>query len=516
MTGAVDRRKGLAFIWICAFFAVVKAWVGGVGSFGEFPEIALAAIFLAQGVGCLVYFAGDFLSRKGVGGLDGGKWSLCGLVVAGAAVFQSEFFDWAQACDSFGSSCGVGLLCLLHAVMRVSLLWLAGYCIARYDVGLRRDGVPRDWLAMDERARWTSVGACCPLAAAAFFALIDLLCYGLRFKIWVVVGDAFYSSGVFLCLLLYLRRAVFWMVVRPRVAKAFDFAKFHAKAPVSIWGRAFTVPEYSAAALLAGSEMLVFFVFPQLFKSWSLLVVSICALAGLLALVLVLCLDGNHLSSMLHEQWRTETKKFLLSRHEWYAKAYRKALRDCVVEHFTAAEKRSWKDIETIREIAEGMRRSLNLRFCEDGAMKYLSQFDIVDRKSAAGRYAGRLFDGKCGADIPGLRLKDPADMTDEQLLSSLAEVEKWHDADSIRPRAEDVDRCVSDLQALADWADLRPTCRFLLEFRRGKGGRDYELEVDEARRAALSWKDDLTSDLVTRSDLDEETMFDVLSEGAA
>ncbi|MBO7685286.1 MAG: hypothetical protein J6V72_02810, partial [Kiritimatiellae bacterium] len=499
-----------------AFFAVVKAWVGGVGSYGEYLDFALAAIFLAPGVGCLVYFVGDFLSRRGVGGLDGGKWSLCGLVVAGAAVFQSEFFDWAQTCDSFGPVCGVGLLCQLHAAMRVSLLWLAGHCIARYDFGLRRDGVPRDWLAMDEHARWTSVGACCPFAVAVLFALVDLLCYGLRFKIWVAVGDAFYSSGVFLCLLSYLRRAVFRMVVRPRVAKAFDFAKFRTKAPVSIWGRAFTVPEYSAAAIFAGSEMLVFFVFPQLFKSWSLLVVPICALVGLLALVLVLCLDGNHLASMLREQWRTETKEFLLSRHAWYAKVYRKALRDCVVAHFTAAEKRSWKDVGTIREIAEGMRRSLNLRFCEDGAMKYLSRFDIVDRKSAAGKYAGRLFDDKCGADIPGLRLKDPADMTDEQLLSSLAEAEKWHDADSIRPRAEDVDSCVSDLLALAEGADLCPTCSFLLEFRRGKSVRVYELEIDEKRRAALSWKDDSTSDLVTRFGLDEEKMFDVLSEGAA
>ena len=516
MTGSIDKRKCLAFIWTCAFFAVVKAWMGGVGSYGEFPELALAAIFLAPGIGCLVYFSGDFLSRRGVGGLDGGRWPLIGLAVAGGAVFQSEFFDWAQAFDSFDSCCWVGLLCLLYMAMRVFLLGLAGLCIARYDLGLRRDGVLRDWLAMDEPAKWTSIGASSPFAVAVLFVLIDLLCYGLRFKTWVVVGDAFFSFGVFLCLLSYLRRAVFRMVVRPRVAKVFDFARFQAKAPVSIWGRAFSVPEYSATAFLAGLEMLVFLVFPELFKSWYLLVVPICALAGFLALVLVLCLDGSHLASMLRKQWRAETEEFLLSRHAWFIKTYRDALRARVVAHFIKAEKRVWNDVGPIREIAEEMRRLLNVRFCEDGSMKYLSRYDIPDRKSAAGKYAGRLFDGKCGSDYAGVKLKNPADMTDEELLGGLAEVEKWQDADSIRPCAEDVDRCISELQTSADWDDLRLACRFLLEFRRGARVHAYELEIDEARRATLSWKDDLTSDLVTRSDLDEEKMLEVLSGGTA
>ena len=220
-------------------------------------------------------------------------------------------------------------------------------------------------------------------------------------------------------------------------------------------------------------------------------------------------MDRTHLAIMLHEQWKKETVDFLASWYDRQVDAAKAVLRTQVVERFCEETCQTWDDEIQIRRIADETRKSLNLRFCEEGMIRYISRYEILDRRKVSAEYAGKLFDENLNRLQIDFGVKDPGCMTDEQLMRSAEEAKAWQKDDSMKPAAADVNRCVSDLRTRADWTQVVPVCRFAIAFR--KGGVVYNLEmlVDEKCNVTLAGLDEFGADVPKRFRL--EKMLDVL-----
>ena len=510
MTDQPERLQGGVFVWICALFAVVDAVVSLAYSYNGFWEFFFA-LMATVGFAWLTYNVMGKVICAHAGSLEGEKGPLWGFVTIGAATFLHKFYCFATRChaqeESLSAYFKVYLKTAFVAACTVLLLLLAGRNLNQHRLGFHK--VLSDWSELNEKAKAACVVVLSIFAAAMLIVFVDILLYGVRFNTWAVLGDSIFSAGVFLLVLSLTRPFIFNVAVRHFVSKVLDFSRYCMEKPWAITQDSFTVPEYGTTALFFGLEISLFVTSPQLFKCSYLMVMPICTLVCLSALILIYWLDREHLASVLRASWRKESTEFLLAYHTRYISTYKAVLKAWTLEQFKEVDDSSWGNVALIHDIADEARRSLNMRFCEEGKMKYVLQYDILGKREAFLRYIGKVYDERFdGMELDSM-VKSPEDMSDEQLLKNVIEFKGMVDGKSIDPVADDVEKCASILRETADWSQVIPICRFVISFRRGDSVHDLEILIDERRNVMLSGLD--VSGLNIQTRFPQEKLLDVL-----
>jgi len=510
MTDQPERLQGGVFVWICALFAVVDAVGSLADSYNGFWEFFFALI-ATVGFAWLTYNIMGKVIRAHAGSLEGEEGPLWGFVTIGAAAFLHKFYCFAIRYhaqeESFSVYFKVYLKTAFVAACIVFLLLLAGRNLNQHRLGYHK--VLRDWSELNEKAKAACVVVLSIFVTAVLIVFVDILLYGLRFNTWAVLGDSIYSAGVFLFVLSFIRPFISNIVVRYFVSKVLDISRYCPEKPWTIRQDSFTVPEYGTTVLFAGLEISLFVTSPQLFKCSYLIVLPICTLACLSVLILIYWLDREHLASVLHASWRKECTEFLLSYHTRYINIYKVVLKERALERFKEVDDSAWENVTLIRNIADDARRSLNMRFCEEGKMKYILHYDIFGKRESFLKYIGRVYDEKFDSMELGSKVRRPEDMPDEQLLKSVIEFRGMVDGKSIEPVSDDVEKCASILRETADWPQVGPICRFVIAFRRGDSVHNLEILIDERRNVTLSGLDVSGLNIPTR--FPQERLLDVL-----
>lgn len=485
MTDPPIRMQGGVFIWTCALFAVPSAVAVVFRSYDGFWEF-FATCLLAAGIACLAYYLVKMLICKRTGSLDGERGPLVGLVSMGASVFVIGYYTQLRAHPDRSPYVWAFFAWGIGALATAALLLLVGRGLNLCDHGLRREGVLADWNGMSDQAQTAALVMEAVPALVAIVYICDVLVYGMRLKTWVIAGNLVFTAGLLLSLFAWSRRTVLAFAVLKLSARA--IGRFVPRTPCAIWRDSFTVQEFLAALVASGAVAAVFAFCPRLLQDPVpyLSLTSVGVLVGYSALILVWYLDRSQLADLLCGQWRKEKILFLQMGHEESVRRHRAAVRERVLDSFRANADANWDDMTVIKGVAERVRRFLNLKFCEDGRMKYVSRCAFPDRIDVLQQVVGELFDsGSCTLpEGDGLEIYER--MTDEQLLAKASEMESGRVDGDLSAIEADARACVGELSAKIAMSGVRPRCRLSLDFREGSRICGLEVEMDESGSATL------------------------------
>ncbi len=485
MTDPPSRIQGGVFIWTCALFAVPSAIAVVIRSYDGLWEL-FATCLLAAGIACLAYYLVKMLICKRAGSLDGERGPLAGLVSMGASVFIIGYYTQLRAQPDRSPYVWAFFACGIGALAIVVLLLLVGRGLNLYDHGLRREGVLAEWNGMTVKARIAAFVMEAVPALVAIVGVCDVLIYGMRLKTWVIAGNLVFTAGLLLSLFAWSRRRFLAFAVLKLSARG--IGRFVPRTPCAIWRDSFTAQEFFAALAASGALAVVFAFCPWLLQGPVpyLLLTSAGVLVGFSALILFWHLDRTHLADLLCGQWREEKILFLQTGHDESVRRHRAVVRERVLDSFRANAGANWDDMTVIKGVAERVRRFLNLKFCEDGRMKYVSRCAFPDRIDVLLLAVGELFDsGFCTLpEAGGLEIYER--MTNEQLLAKSSEMETGRADGDLSAIEADAKTCVDELSAKIASSGIRPRCRLILDFREGSRTCGFTVEIDEGGSASL------------------------------
>ena len=486
MTDPPIRIQGGVFIWTCAFFAVPSALAVVFRSYDGFWEF-FATCLLATGIAFLSYYLMKMLICRRAGSLDGERGPLAGLVSMGASVFVIGYYTQLRA-QSYRSpyvwaffAWGIG------ALVMVFVLLLVGRGLNRCGHGLCRDRILADWNGMTDQARTAVLVMEVVPTLVAIVGVCDVLVNGMSLKTWMIAGNLVFTEGLLLSLFAWSRQTVLAVAVLKLSARA--IGRYVPRNPCAIWRDSFALQEFFAALAASGVVAVVFVFCPRLLLDPVpyLLLTLAGVLAGFSALVLVWCFDRSHLADQLCGKWRKEQILFLQMGHEESVRRHRAAVRERVLDSFRANADANWDDMTVIKGVAELVRKFLNLKFCEDGRMKYISRCAFPDRIEVLLQVVGELFDNGCCTlpEAGGLDVYER--MTNEQLLAKCSEMGAGRANGDLSAIEADAKTCVDELSAKIARSGIRPRCRLSLDFRVGSRICEFKVEMDESGSATLS-----------------------------
>lgn len=482
------RTQGGIFIWICALFAVASALITLRQSYDGFWEFLLACV-LAAGIAYVVHcLIGKLIARR-LGGIDGERGPLVGLVCVATSNFLGGYYT--QLRDNAGESSyfTATFRCALGAILIAYMLLLVGRGLNRHDMRVDKGRICSDWMGMADQAQTACLVIIVPAMAAASMSIVEFFILGARLMTWAVLGKSLFIAGLSLSLFAMFREGLLKFLFS-NVPSKFP-SRYIPKTPGVIWEDSFTLGEYCASLAGSGVAGIVFIFCPRFLQpGWPCILVVLGAiLIGFLALIMTWYFDWSHLTRLFHGHWRAETIACLKARHVEHLDRHRMAVMNNVITALMETVKEEWDDLCAINGVADRFRKMWNLRFCEDGSMKYISGWVISDRRHAVERHVKELFDSDLCQHIFDKDGKAFETMKDEILLAKASEEASRYDGagDAIEV---DTNACVGIISAKLDWSCIKPTCCMNLEFRRG--GRDYKfsVEIDENGDAVLSHAD--------------------------
>ena len=486
MTEPPSRIQGGVFIWTCALFAVSSAIAVVFRSYEGFWEF-FATCLLAAGIACSAYYLVKMLICKRAGSLDGERGPLVGLVSMGVSVFVIGYYTQLRAHPDQPPYVWAFFAWGVGALAMTGLLLLVGRGLNLYDHGLRREGVLAEWNGMTDQAQTAVLVMEAVPGLVAIVTVCDVLAYGMSLKVWMIVGNLFFMTGLILSLFAWCRRTVLDAAVLKLSAKA--IGRFVPRTPCAIWRDSFTLQELFAA-LAASGVVAAFFVFcPRLLRDpvSYLSFTSAGVFVGFSVLILIWHFDRSHLADLLCGQWRKEKILLLQTGHEESVKRHRAAVRERVLDSFRANAGANWDDMTVIKGVAERIRKFLNLKFCEEGRMKYVSRCAFPDRIEVLLQVVGELFDsGFCTLpEAGGSEIYER--MTNELLFAKSSEMEAGRTDGDLSAIEADAKTCFDELSAEIARSGIRPRCRLSLDFREGSRICGFEVEMDESGAATIS-----------------------------
>ena len=486
MTNFPSRIQGGVFVWVCALFVVPTAIAVVCRSYDGFWEF-FATCLLAAGIACLAYYLVKMLICKRVGSLDGERGPLVALVSMGASVFVIGYYTQLRAHPDRVPYVWAFLAWGIGALATAALLLLVGRGLNLYDHGLRREDILAEWNGMTDHAQTAVLVMEAVPALVAIVAVCDTLVYGMSLKAWMIAGNLVFMAGLMLSLFAWSRRVVLAAAVLKLSAKA--IGRCVPRTPCAIWRDSLTLQEFFAALAASGAVTAVFVFCPRLLQDpvSYLSLTSVGVFVGFSALVLIWHFDRSHLADLLCGQWRKEKILLLQTGHEESVRRHRVAVRERVLDFFRANAGANWDDMTVIKGEAERVRKFLNLKFCEDGRMKYISRCAYPDRVDVLLQVVGELFDsGFCTLpEAGGLEIYER--MTNEQLLAKSSEKEAGRVDGDLSAIKTDAETCVDKLSAEIARFGVRPRCRLSLDFREGSRICGFEVEIDESGVATIS-----------------------------
>ena len=486
MTEPPSRIQGGVYIWTCALFAVPSAIAVIFRSYDGFWEF-FATCLLAAGIACLAYYLVKMLICKRAGSLDGERGPMAGLVSMGASIFVVGYYTRLRTYPAEPSYVWNCMVWGFSAIAITLVLLLGGRGLNRYDNGLRKSCVVEYWNGMTEKAQIATFVMGTVPALVALLGICDILAGGMSLKLWMVLGNLIFMTGVMLALFGWSRKAFLVIIVKKRSFQ--QVGPFPPEFPDLIWHDSLTIQDFCAALAASGLVSMVFFFSPWLLLNpvLYLLITAVGVFVGFLALFVALNLDLGHICNLLRRQWRKETIALLQLQHGESVKRHRQFIRERVLASFKTSSDANWSDLTLITSLSERVRRFLNMKFCQDGRMRYITRYTLPDRREVLLRYVGEKFDDGL-YKFPG---EDDVDdyerMTDEQLLAKVSGVSSGNAEGSLPSIETYVKTCVNELSARIDWSQIRPRCRFRIDIRKESKIRALDVEMNENGDAVVS-----------------------------
>ena len=480
MSEDVNRIQGGVFIWFFALSLAASALVTLYRSYNGLWEFFLACL-AASVVACLAYFAFGALIVMRAGRIDDERGPLIGLVCIGASVFLIGYYARLNACPEQPPYVKAWLVWafLSLGVSYVSLL--IGRGLNKYGTGLMNGSILQSWSMMGERAQ-TMCMAISLIAVVAFvFVLGNILLNGLRLQLWMFFLNSVFSSCGILVLFASLRKVIFRLFTEYVWSKHLE--RRCPKAPYAVLGDFFSIPEICASIAFGGVVALVFIAYPSLFASSYVLTTVLGALLSFAMLCTIWQLDEQFFLKLMKKQWRKELIEYILSRREEYSSRHVEAVRSWIMDHFMKSDESGWDDVTSLHMTAERVRRTLNARYCEEGNMKYISRYELLDRRELKALCMVRLYDQYC--NVSQVRFGVDDDISDENLRMQYEEAKKLSLGEDSKLVEMDAVSSIHDLMPRMADSQIRPRCRMSMCFR-GEESRHLEIELDDLANAGL------------------------------
>ena len=468
MNNTPSRMQGGIFIWGCALFAAVGAIAETVRccrGAGEF----CGAVFWAAGAAGFILWQMSKAIRKHTVSPEMEKGPLLGLVCSGTSAFLAGYWH----CLRESGSHGFALLCgLAWATALAWCLLLVGRGLNRQASGLHGEPFSRRWMSIPGHARIVCGILMGVWLLGIVFAAGRVLSHGMSLPVWKGIGISFGAVGGWLALAAGLRPFVFRTTLRAMHLPE----EFAPASPHSVCGDSFALHEYCTALAFGGTTMIAFMYRPAWAESAPGSVLAVGALLSAAALALVLFLARDDLSERFRAQWRGEARATVRTWKEECGKQHREALREWVVGHAVENAPSGSPGQPGFREMAEKARRTLNAVFCELGNMKYITGAVMADRGELAAKYAGDLFDHLTLAPVDREEwLEDASDTVLAEWVARARAGTPEIDEEEIEREGREK---LTEVLAAADWAQLPPSCRFPLVFRKADGILEWEIEL--------------------------------------
>ncbi len=484
MSEEKNRIQGGVFIWFSALSSSASALVMVCRSYNGFWEFLLACLAAAVVAG-LAYFVLGILIAKRAGRLEDEIGPLIGLVCIGASIFLVGYYARLRACPEQPPYVTAWLVWSFLSLGFSYVSLLIGRGLNKYGTGLMGGRILQSWSMMGGRAQTMCMVVSLIAVVGLSFAFGDILLNGLKLQLWMILTNSIFSSCGILVLFASLRKAMLKLFTGHVWSKCLEGRC--PKVPHVVLGETFSIHEICASVAFGGVVALVFIACPLLFDSSYALTMALGAILSFAMLCTIWCLDERYFLELLRQQWRKEMMEYILPRREEFSKRHAKAVRSWIMNHFmrSGESESGWDDVAGLHLTAERVRRTLNARFCEDGRMRYISRYELLDRREVMALLMARLYDRYC--DVAQVRLKVDDDLSDDDLQRCYEEVEKLSMGEDSRLVETDAASCISDLMPRIVALQIRPRCRMILCFRKGGGCRCLEMELDDLANAGLT-----------------------------